>query len=43
MKLGIALPIVDNESGHPHRIADHTMADYLQWMKRYLNAVTDLL
>ena len=21
MKLGIALPIVDNESGHPHRIA----------------------
>ena len=35
MKLGIALPIVDNESGHPHRIAGHTMADHLQAMKRY--------
>ena len=43
MKLGVALPIVDNESGHPHRIAGHTMAEHLQAMKRYLNAVADLL
>ena len=31
------------ESGHLHRIAGHTMADHLQAMRRYWNAVADLL
>jgi probable F420-dependent oxidoreductase len=31
------------ESGHLHRIAGHTMADHLEAMKRYWNAVADLL
>jgi hypothetical protein len=31
------------ESGHLHRIAGRTMADHLGAMRRYWNAVADLL